>query len=148
MPNCFNIRASNFEPMSTPTNDENFIKSINKTKICCVGAGYVGGPTMAMIAKHCPHIQVHVVDIAEARIAKWNSPELPIYEPGLQEVVEQTRGKNLFFSTEVEKAIKECDIIFVSVNTPTKKSVQFVFVFLGSMCCRLILLLRKSLLGS
>jgi len=99
-----------------------FIQSINKRKICCIGAGYVGGPTMAMIAYKCPHIEVWVVDISEPRIAAWNSPNLPIYEPGLQEIVEQCRGKNLFFSTSVEEKIQECDIIFVSVNTPTKKS--------------------------
>ncbi|CAD7948022.1 unnamed protein product [Amoebophrya sp. A25] len=108
--------------MSPTSAGVNFIKSINRDKICCVGAGYVGGPTMAMIAKNCPHIQVHVVDISEPRIAAWNSAKLPIYEPGLQEVVESTRGVNLFFSTDVEKAIDMCDIIFVSVNTPTKKT--------------------------
>eukprot|EP00392_Amoebophrya_sp_AT5.2_P013242 g13358.t1 len=107
---------------TTPSNDSKFIASIDKTKICCVGAGYVGGPTMAMIAKNCPHISVHVVDISEPRISAWNSAKLPIYEPGLQEVVESTRGKNLFFSTDVKKAINDCDIIFVSVNTPTKKA--------------------------
>ena len=100
--------------MSTMSSE--FIKSINKTKICCIGAGYVGGPTMAMIAYKCPHIEVNVVDISEPRIAAWNSPDLPIYEPGLQEIVEQCRGKNLFFSTNVEGKIQECDIIFVSVS--------------------------------
>ena len=99
-----------------------FAESIDRTKICCVGAGYVGGPTMAMIALKCPHVEVHVVDIAEPRIRAWNSDNLPIYEPGLQEVVEQCRGKNLFFSTNVQQKIQECDIIFVSVNTPTKRS--------------------------
>eukprot|EP00897_Mesotaenium_endlicherianum_P010258 jgi/Mesen1/9260/ME000006S09261 len=89
-------------------------------KICCIGAGYVGGPTMAMIALKCPHIQVVVVDISKPRIAAWNSEDLPIYEPGLFEVVKECRGRNLFFSTEVEKYVKESDIIFVSVNTPTK----------------------------
>ena len=103
--------------MPEATMDSDFIKSINKTKICCIGAGYVGGPTMAMIAHKCPHIEVNVVDIAEARIAAWNSPDLPIYEPGLQEIVEACRGKNLFFSTAVEQKIQECDIIFVSVRT-------------------------------
>ncbi|TWU16170.1 UDP-glucose 6-dehydrogenase [Allorhodopirellula heiligendammensis] len=89
-------------------------------KICCIGAGYVGGPTMAMIAKQCPHIEVRVVDINAARIAQWNSDTLPIYEPGLQEVVSECRGRNLFFSTEVDEAIAESQMIFISVNTPTK----------------------------
>ncbi|TWT74743.1 UDP-glucose 6-dehydrogenase [Allorhodopirellula solitaria] len=89
-------------------------------KICCIGAGYVGGPTMAMIAKQCPHIEVHVVDINAARIAQWNSDELPVYEPGLLEVVSECRGRNLHFSTEVDSAIAEAEMIFISVNTPTK----------------------------
>jgi len=88
--------------------------------ICCLGAGYVGGPTMAMIAAKCPDIRVTVCDPNEKRIAAWNSDTLPIYEPGLQEVVESARGKNLFFSTDVKGAIKEASIIFVSVGTPTK----------------------------
>jgi UDPglucose 6-dehydrogenase len=89
-------------------------------KICCMGAGYVGGPTMAVIAANCPTIKVTVVDLAEKQIAAWNSSHLPIYEPGLQEVVESVRGKNLFFSTNIDEAILEADIIFISVNTPTK----------------------------
>ncbi|MBI3303330.1 MAG: nucleotide sugar dehydrogenase [Deltaproteobacteria bacterium] len=89
-------------------------------KILCIGAGYVGGPTMAMIAAKCPHYKVTVVDINHARIAAWNSDTLPIYEPGLNTLVKKTRGANLFFSTEGEKGIREADIIFVSVNTPTK----------------------------
>jgi UDPglucose 6-dehydrogenase len=89
-------------------------------KICCIGAGYVGGPTMAMIAEKCPDIRVEVVDLNEKRIAAWNSDELPVYEPGLDEVVRGARGRNLFFTTNVEGAIREADIIFVSVNTPTK----------------------------
>jgi UDPglucose 6-dehydrogenase len=89
-------------------------------KICCIGAGYVGGPTMAMIALKAPNIEVRVVDMNAARIAAWNSDSLPIYEPGLDEVVKQTRGKNLIFSTDVHGAIKAADIIFVAVNTPTK----------------------------
>jgi UDPglucose 6-dehydrogenase len=88
--------------------------------ILCIGAGYVGGPTMSVIAKHCPHHKVVVVDINEARIAAWNSDHLPIYEPGLSEVVKIARGRNLFFSTEINRNIAEADIIFVSVNTPTK----------------------------
>jgi UDPglucose 6-dehydrogenase len=91
-----------------------------KKKILCIGAGYVGGPTMAFIAFKCPQYKVTVVDIDKDRIDGWNSDKLPVYEPGLQEIVESTRGKNLFFSTEIEKGIKESDIIFVSVNTPTK----------------------------
>eukprot|EP01135_Chromosphaera_perkinsii_P005765 Nk52_evm8s360 gene=Nk52_evmTU8s360 len=88
--------------------------------ICCIGAGYVGGPTCAVIALKCPKIKVIVVDISEPRIKAWNSSKLPIYEPGLQEVVDQQRGKNLFFSTDVAGGISEADLIFVSVNTPTK----------------------------
>jgi UDPglucose 6-dehydrogenase len=91
-------------------------------KICCMGAGYVGGPTMAVIAAKSPRIKVTVVDISEKQIAAWNSSELPIYEPGLQEMVESVRGKNLFFSTAIDQTIDEADIIFVSVNTPTKTS--------------------------
>ena len=94
--------------------------SETSTKICCIGAGYVGGPTMAMIAKKCPDIKVNVVDINESRIAAWNSDSLPIYEPGLDEVVKEARGRNLFFSTDVSDAIREADMIFISVNTPTK----------------------------
>jgi UDPglucose 6-dehydrogenase len=93
------------------------------TNICCVGAGYVGGPTMAVIALKCPNIKVTVVDINEQRIAAWNHADLdqlPIYEPGLKEVVAEARGRNLFFSTDVEKAIEESQMIFMAVNTPTK----------------------------
>ncbi|PXY41981.1 nucleotide sugar dehydrogenase [Flavobacterium cheongpyeongense] len=93
------------------------------TKICCIGAGYVGGPTMAVIAQKCPHIQVTVVDLNEQRIKDWNDPNtdnIPIYEPGLAEIVAEARGRNLFFSTEVEKAIDDAEVIFISVNTPTK----------------------------
>ena len=92
-------------------------------KICCIGAGYVGGPTMAVIAMQCPHITVNVVDISHERIAAWNDPDLdnlPIYEPGLAEVVAKARGNNLFFTTEIDKAIEEAEIIFIAVNTPTK----------------------------
>ncbi|CAG8570664.1 8680_t:CDS:2, partial [Diversispora eburnea] len=91
-------------------------------KICCLGAGYVGGPTCAVIAYKCPHIQVTIVDLSKTRIAAWNSNKLPIYEPGLDEVVFSCRGRNLFFSTEAEQAVIEADLIFVSVNTPTKKA--------------------------
>lgn len=91
--------------------------------ICCIGAGYVGGPTMAVIAQKCPEINVTVVDLNEARIAAWNDVDfakLPVYEPGLDEVVKEARGRNLFFSTDVDKAIEEAEMIFISVNTPTK----------------------------
>jgi UDPglucose 6-dehydrogenase len=89
-------------------------------KIACIGAGYVGGPTMAVIAMKCPQYKVHVVDLSEARIREWQTDTLPIYEPGLLEVVKAARGRNLFFSTDVDAAIRESEIIFVSVNTPTK----------------------------
>jgi UDPglucose 6-dehydrogenase len=89
-------------------------------RICCIGAGYVGGPTMAMIASKCPDIRVDVVDLNEERIAAWNTDELPIYEPGLLEIVKSARGRNLFFSTNTDEAIVDADIIFVSVGTPTK----------------------------
>jgi UDPglucose 6-dehydrogenase len=91
--------------------------------ICCLGAGYVGGPTMSVIALKCPEIKVTVVDLNEARIAAWNDEnleKLPVYEPGLAEVVGETRGHNLFFSTEVDEAIDTADMIFIAVNTPTK----------------------------
>jgi UDPglucose 6-dehydrogenase len=93
------------------------------TKICCIGAGYVGGPTMSVIAKKCPEIQVTVVDLNEARIAAWNDEDvnnIPVYEPGLGAVVAEARGRNLFFSTDVDQAIIDADMIFISVNTPTK----------------------------
>jgi len=91
--------------------------------ICCIGAGYVGGPTMAVIANKCPHIRVNVVDLNEQRILDWNDSDmdkLPIYEPGLAKIVKESRNVNLFFSTDVDKAIEEADAIFISVNTPTK----------------------------
>ncbi len=91
--------------------------------ICCIGAGYVGGPTMAIIAQKCPHIKVTVVDLNEKRIAAWNDENvlnIPIYEPGLSDVVAEARGRNLFFSTDVDAAIDAADMIFISVNTPTK----------------------------
>ena len=88
--------------------------------IWCIGAGYVGGPTMAMIASRCPDIQVNVVDVNEERITAWNSNELPIFEPGLDDIVQSARGKNLHFHTRVEDAIHDADIVFVCVGTPTK----------------------------
>ncbi len=93
------------------------------TNICCIGAGYVGGPTMSVIALKSPHIKVTVVDVNEQKIKDWNDEnldKLPVYEPGLKEVVAEARGRNLFFSTDIEKGIKEADMIFISVNTPTK----------------------------
>ena len=89
--------------------------------ITVIGAGYVGGPTMAVTAKHCPEHRFVVVDINKERIAAWQSENLPIYEPGLDEIVRSARGKNLFFSTEVERNINEADIIFVSVNTQVNR---------------------------
>ncbi len=89
-------------------------------KICCIGAGYVGGPTMAVIAQKAPDITVTVVDMNAARIAAWGSDQLPVYEPGLDAIVRECRGRNLFFSTDVAGAINAADIIFVAVNTPTK----------------------------
>ena len=91
--------------------------------ISCIGAGYVGGPTMAVIALKNPDIKVNVVDINPQKIDQWNSndlDELPVYEPGLSDIVKKVRGKNLFFSTDIEKAIDEAEMIFISVNTPTK----------------------------
>ena len=93
--------------------------------ICCIGAGYVGGPTMSIIAQKNPKIKVHVVDMNANKIAAWNSENLenlPVYEPGLSKVVKEARGRNLFFSTDVNKHIDEAEMIFISVNTPTKTS--------------------------
>ena len=92
-------------------------------RICCIGAGYVGGPTMAVIAHKCPNIEVNVVDVNEEKIKLWNSKDLnklPVFEPGLSEIVRKTRNKNLFFTTDIKKAIDKSEIIFMSVNTPTK----------------------------
>lgn len=90
------------------------------TNILCIGAGYVGGPTMAMIAKKCPDRKVTVVDINEERIAAWKTDALPFYEPGLRETVSEALGRNLFFSTDIKSAVAEADVVFVAVNTPTK----------------------------
>jgi len=92
-------------------------------KICCIGAGYVGGPTMSVIADNCPEIEVNVVDINQERINLWNSPnlnDLPIFEPGLDEIINRCRGRNLNFSTQIEEKISSADMVFISVNTPTK----------------------------
>ena len=90
--------------------------------ICCIGAGYVGGPTMSVIALKCPHINVTVVDANPDKIKEWNGPldKLPIYEPGLSDVVKQARGRNLFFSDDVAGNIEMAEMIFMAVNTPTK----------------------------
>ena len=91
--------------------------------ICCIGAGYVGGPSMAVIALKCPNIQVNVVDVNQTRIDRWNEKDLnklPIYEPGLDNIISKCRGENLHFSCEVEKNISKADMIYISVNTPTK----------------------------
>ena len=93
--------------------------------ICCIGAGYVGGPTMTMMASKCPELIFNVVDINKERIKLWNNKnlsKLPIFEPGLEELIAKTRNKNLFFSTKIKEAIESADIIFISVNTPTKKT--------------------------
>ncbi len=95
----------------------------HKLYICCIGAGYVGGPTMSVIASNCPQLRVEVVDINKDRIEAWNSNDfskLPVFEPGLADIVKKCRGKNLFFSNKVEECISKADIIFISVNTPTK----------------------------
>jgi len=88
--------------------------------ILCIGAGFVGGPTAAMIAYKCPQYRVTVVDISRERISQWNSETLPVYEPGLDEIVKATRGRNLFFKTDIAKSIRDNEIIYVCVNTPTK----------------------------
>ena len=100
------------------SNHKPFIKNI-----CCLGAGYVGGPTMAVIADKCPDINVTVLDINQERINQWNNPDLdklPVYEPGLKDVIDRVRGKNLFFSTQIESIVADSEMIFISVNTPTK----------------------------
>ena len=108
-------------------------------KICCIGAGYVGGPTMAVIADRCPAIQITVVDLNEVRIAAWNNPnlsKLPIYEPGLDQVVSRTRGKNLHFSSSVEEAIASADMVFISVNTPIESGIVLPSLSFTSFACK------------
>ena len=93
--------------------------------ICCIGAGYVGGPTCSVVAQQCPEIKVTIVDVNPQRIDAWNSEDLsqlPVYEPGLAEVVAECRGRNLFFTTDIDGAIEEAQLVFVSVHTPTKTS--------------------------
>ena len=106
-------------------NNKNILNKITLTlkKICCIGAGYVGGPTMAVIANNCPESKVTVVDLDTNKIANWNNHDvnkLPVYEPGLREIIKKNRNKNLFFTTNIKNAVSEADIIFISVNTPTK----------------------------
>ena len=112
------INSSPVHSQAQPASETNTCWEINK--ICCIGAGYVGGPTCAVIADHCPEIEVTIVDIDAARIARWQDGPLPIYEPGLEEIVARTRTKNLKFTTACELAIAAADLIFISVNTPTK----------------------------
>ena len=99
------------------------MKKYNIKKICCIGAGYVGGPTMAVFASHCPNIIINIVDINKKRIDAWNSKnasDFPIFEPGLDDLILNFRDKNLFFTTDLQNSISEADMIFISVNTPTK----------------------------
>ena len=90
--------------------------------ICCIGAGYVGGPSMAVIALKCPKIKVTLVDSDPKKIDSWNGPlnQLPVYEPGLKEIINKVRGENLFFSKDIGGNIEKAEIIFMAVNTPTK----------------------------
>jgi len=119
---CHSVNAHGNPVYAHTHSKTTMITSMYKSpvKICCIGAGYVGGPTMAMIAKQCPDIDVHVVDLNQARIDQWNSDDLPVYEPGLDEIVREARGRNLKFSTQVDAAISDANIIFIAVNTPTK----------------------------
>ena len=99
------------------------MKEMNIKNICCIGAGYVGGPTMAVLAEKCPDLQIIVVDVNEEKIRQWNSQDInniPVYEPGLEEIIKQTRGENLHFSSDIGSAIAKSDMIFLCVNTPTK----------------------------
>ena len=92
--------------------------------ICCIGAGYVGGPTMSVIAMNCPDWKVNIVDLNSERIKAWNNDDLsklPVFEPVLEKIVEKCRGKNLFFSTSINEYIESADMVFISVNTPTKE---------------------------
>ena len=95
-------------------------------RICCLGAGYVGGPTCCVIAQQCPHITVTVVDKSPDRVAAWKSDNLPIYEPHLESVVQQCRGKNLFFSTEIEQAIRDADVSKIVMNAT--KNIYILFL--------------------
>ena len=106
--------------------------------ICCIGAGYVGGPTMAVIAHKCQHINVTVVDANADKIKAWNGPleNLPVYEPGLSEVVKKARGRNLFFSDDIRGAIEKSEMIFMAVNTPTKTEGEGAGMA-ADLCCML-----------
>jgi len=98
---------------------------IKVKNICCIGAGYVGGPTMAVIAQKCPEINVRVVDLDKDKINAWNDSDLsnlPVKEPGLSDIIKKVRNKNLFFSNDIDDAIIKSDMIFIAVNTPTKTS--------------------------
>ena len=112
-------------------------KEMEIKNICCIGAGYVGGPTMSVIADNCKSIDVNVVDTNQKRIDSWNSDnleDLPVFEPGLDEIIKRRRGINLHFSTLVEDNISKADIIFISVNTPTKEElVQVKLVILNGL---------------
>ena len=94
------------------------------SNICCIGAGFVGGPTMSVIALHCPEVKITVVDINKDKIKQWNGnvDKLPVFEPGLSEIVSKVRNVNLFFTSDIEEAIKNAEMIFLAVNTPTKSS--------------------------
>eukprot|EP00906_Rhabdomonas_costata_P006877 RCo009961 len=95
-----------------------------RTKVVCIGAGFVGGPAMAVLAQQCPDIKVTVMEtdfLSPARIQEWNSEKLPFFEPDLEGIVRQVRGKNLFFTQSSPEALEEADIVFISVHTPTKK---------------------------
>tara|TARA_Y100000589_G_scaffold331152_1_gene383490 strand:- start:1991 stop:3430 length:1440 start_codon:yes stop_codon:yes gene_type:complete len=101
------------------------LKKFKIKNICCIGAGYVGGPTMAVIADNCKDLKVTVVDINKEKIDSWNNADLdkiPIFEPKLKDILKRVRGRNLFFSNDVNNSIKEADMIFISVNTPVKES--------------------------
>ena len=121
------------------------------SKICCIGAGYVGGPTMAVIADQCPNIKVTVVDINEKKIENWNNPDLlklPVYEPGLSDIIKKRRDRNLFFSTNIDEAILDSEMIFVAVNTPTEtygegKGMAADLTYVEK-CARQIALVAKS----
>ena len=113
-------RATRVQAFSVSRSDAESYRYFVMLMICCIGAGHVGGPTMAVIAKHCPEVHVVVVDVNQDRIAAWQSERLPVYEPGLADAVRTCRGHNLSFSTDVDQGIRDADIIFLCVNTPTK----------------------------
>ncbi|KAL7670057.1 hypothetical protein ACOME3_004995 [Neoechinorhynchus agilis] len=122
MPNSNHLSGSSVQNGITENGHNGTLKLINEPikTICCIGAGYVGGPTCAVMALKCPQLQVHVVDIDGDRIDAWNSDQLPCYEPGLDDIVHKCRGTNLFFSTDIQNCVRKSQLIFISVNTPTK----------------------------